>query len=83
MLACVRQYCRTAGLVLACAQQYCRMADLMLAYVQQYCRTAGLVLACVQQDIVENCLMFISIWTCSGLCSIVTLLVLACVQQYV
>ena len=57
-----------AGLVLACVQQYCRMTGLVLACVQQYCRTAGLVLACVQQDIVQSCLIFISIWSCSGLC---------------
>ena len=57
-----------SGLVLACVQQYCRTAGLVLACVQQYCRTAGLVLACVQQYCI--CLMFISIWFCSGLCSI-------------
>ena len=34
MLACIQQYCRTAGLVLACVQQY---AGLVLACVQQYC----------------------------------------------
>ena len=39
----------------------------------------GLVLAYVQQDIVQSCLMFISVWSCSGLCSIISGLVLACV----
>ena len=42
-------------------------------------RTAGLVLACLQQDIVQNCLMFISIWSCSGLCSTISGLVFVCV----
>ena len=56
-----------SGLVLACVQQYCRMAGLVLACVQQYCRTA---VACVQQYCI--CLMFISIWSCSGLCSIIS-----------
>ena len=55
MLACVQQYCRTAGLVLACVQQYCRMAGVVLASVQQYCRMAGLVMVCVQQYCI--CLM--------------------------
>ena len=65
VLACVQQYCRTAGLVLACVQQYCRTAGLVLACVQQYCRTADPVLVCVQQYCI--CLMFISIWSCSCL----------------
>ena len=56
------------------------MTGLVLACVQQYCQMAGLVLACVQQYCI--CLMFISIWSCSRLCSIVSVLVLACVQQY-
>ena len=74
VLACVQQYCRTAGLVLGCVQQYCLTAGLVLACVQQYCRTAGLVLAqyCI-------CLMFISIWSCSGLCSTISGLVFVCV----
>ena len=62
-----------SGLVLACVQQYCRTAGLVLACVQQYCRTAGLV----QQYCI--CLMFISIWSCSGLCSTISGLVLVCV----
>ena len=53
------------------------MAGLVLACVQQYCRTAGLVLACVQQYCI--CLMFISIWSCSGLCSSISGLVFVCV----
>ena len=77
VLACVQQYCRTAGLVLACVQQYCWTAGLVLACVQQYCWTAGLVLACVQQYCI--CLMFISIWSCSGLCSTISGLVFVCV----
>ena len=40
---------------------------------------AGLVLACVQQYIVQNCLMFISILSCSRLCSIISGLVFVCV----
>ena len=63
MLACVQQYCRTAGLVLACVQQYSRTAGLVLAFVQQYC----------------ICLMLISIRSCSGLCSTISGLVLVCV----
>ena len=82
VLACVQQYCWMAGLVLACVQQYCRTAGLVLACVQQYCRTAGLVLVCVQQYCI--CLMFISIWSCSGLCSCLCLevsgVVLVCIQ---
>ena len=86
MLACVQQYCRTAGLVktglcsarLVCVQQYWT-AGLVLACVQQYCRTAGLVLACVQQycrmaGLVLACVQQYCIWTAG--------LVLACVQQY-
>ena len=53
------------------------MAGLVLACVQQFCRTAGLVLARVLQDIVQNCLMFISIWSYSCLCEIVSVRVLA------
>ena len=53
------------------------MTGLVLACVQQYCQMAGLVLPqyCI-------CLMFISIWSCSRMCSIVSVLVLACVKQY-
>ena len=85
MLACVQQYCWTAGLVLAYVQQYCRTAGLVLACVQQYCQTAGLVLACVQQYCI--CLMFISIWLVFNniwssvcLCLEVSGLVLVCIQ---
>ena len=74
VMACVQQYCRTAELVLASVQQYCWMAGLVLACVQQCC---GLVLACVQQYCI--CLMFNSIWSCSGLCSTISGLVFVCV----
>ena len=79
MLACVQQYCRTAGLVLACVQQYCRTAGLVLACVQQYCRTAGLVLACVQQYCRTGLGLVFSKCICllAGLCS-----GQYCVQQY-
>ena len=63
--------------MLASVQQYCRTAGLVLVSVQQYCRTAGLVLACVQQYCI--CLMFISIWSCSRLCSTISGLVFVCV----
>ena len=63
--------------MLACVQQYCRMAGLVLASVQQNCRMAGLVLACVQKYSI--CLMFISTWSCSGLCSTISGLVFVCV----
>ena len=53
------------------------MACLVLACVQQFCRKAGLVLACVQR---RAAFMFISIWFCSGLCSILSVLVHVCVQ---
>ena len=43
------------------------VSGLVLACVQQYCRMAGLVLACVQQYCI-----FISIWSCSGLCSTIS-----------
>ena len=74
---CLAVLFNNIGLVLACVQQYCRMAGLVLACVQQYCWTAGLVLACVQQYCI--CLMFISIWSCSGLCSTISGLVFVCV----
>ena len=56
------------------------MTSLVLARVQQYCRKVGLVLAYVQLDIVQNCLMSISMWSCSGLCSTISGLVLVCVR---
>ena len=74
---CLAVLFNNIGLVLACVQQYCRTAGLVLACVQQYCWTAGLVLACVQQYCI--CLMFISIWSCSGLCSTISGLVFVCV----
>ena len=67
------------GQVLPCVQQYSWMADLVLACVQQYSWLAGLVLACIQHYIVQNCRKFISIWSCSLLCSTISGLVLVCV----